>query len=670
MKLHRWLRKFLPRTKGSKQPTPGRRPRRKHLQVEQLEGRLLPSFTFNTLASFYPNAGNIFSPNSLVADTNGDLFGTTANGGTNGNGAVFEIPKGTTTINTLASFGAFTGGSEFSQTNSSGATPASESLVIDGNGNLFGATTQGGVNGLGTIFEVVAGSDNITPLASFDQSVTGDSEFEGGNPGTKLVLYNGNLFGINQGGGANSAGTVFEIPASSNSDTITVLAAFNGTNGDDPNSLAVDASGNLFGTTYYGGPATATNGGAGVIFEVPQGGTSITPLTSFSLTTPGTQFLGNLIVDGNDNLFATMAPDYQSGHGEVGPTTIFELPQGGTSITTVASFGNNISSVPFPTTLVEDANGNFFGTTETSTNSGGTLFEVANGSGSISTLTTFGTTVASGGDNGDNPDALIQSNGNLFGTTQKGGFDGPSGEGTVFDLAASTTTDTWTGAGKLKNGAPDPRWSNPDNWDNGVPQNGEDVDFPAGVAQMHVVNDIADFQPGTVEIDDSYQIDGLALDPAGIDVTGGDPVIATVDAESTAGSASATAGRFDNPAPDQNPWNVEAGDLKIGDLQGNETVLKQGAGTADIRREMTYTGTTTLQAGVLTLGGDLPASANLDINVPTGTATINTVAALNLKDTVNFQGGNLNVTGKGFTLSGPVTVSAATTISPAANVTV
>jgi uncharacterized repeat protein (TIGR03803 family) len=85
---------------------------------------------------------------SLIADANGDLFGTTQFGGTNNEGTVFELAKNgaSYTPSTLVSF---TGGS--------GGFQPWGSLIADAHGDLFGTTSGGGPNGFGTVFEIVKG---------------------------------------------------------------------------------------------------------------------------------------------------------------------------------------------------------------------------------------------------------------------------------------------------------------------------------------------------------------------------------------------------------------------------------------------------------------------------------------------------------------------------------
>jgi uncharacterized repeat protein (TIGR03803 family) len=122
-----------------------------------------------TLVSFNETNGRL-PEGTLIADAKGDLFGTTAQGGTNGDGTVFEIAKTATgyasTPTTLVSFNG-----------TDGAAPLA-SLTADAKGDLFGTTSQGGTNGDGTVFEIAktAAGYASTPitLVSFDGAASVD----------------------------------------------------------------------------------------------------------------------------------------------------------------------------------------------------------------------------------------------------------------------------------------------------------------------------------------------------------------------------------------------------------------------------------------------------------------------------------------------------------------
>jgi uncharacterized repeat protein (TIGR03803 family) len=368
------------------------------LRLETLEARTLPSIV--TLASF--NGSNGDSPiASLIEDSSGNLFGTTDAGGTFNNGTVFEVAAGSGSITTLASFNG-----------SNGAVPFA-GLIEDSSGNLFGTTREGGTSNSGTVFEVVAGSGSITTLASFNG-------FNGAIPSGGLVEDgSGNLFGTTFEG-LLGFGNVFEVAAGSGS--ITTLAWFDGSSGVDPIAgLVEDGSGNLFGTTFGGGRP-----GPGTVFEVVAGSGSITTLASFNGSNGADPFAG-LVEDRSGNLFGTTREGGTSNNG-----TVFEVAAGSGSITTLASFNGANGADPFAG-LVEDRSGNLFGTTrEGGASNIGTVFEVAAGSGSITTLESFD------GSNGANPYAgLVEDvSGNLFGTASGGG----SGYGTVFEIPRATST--------------------------------------------------------------------------------------------------------------------------------------------------------------------------------------------------------------------------------------
>ena len=143
-------------------------------------------------------------------------------------------------------------------------------MVLDGQGNMYGTTDGGGV-GAGTVFEIANGSNTITTLASFNGT---DGEF----PGSLVLDGQGNLYGTTAGVGASSGGTVFEI--ANGSKTITTLASFNVTNGFGPEGgLVLDGQGNLYGTTFSGGPYAD-----GTVFEIAKGSNAITTLASFNDT--------------------------------------------------------------------------------------------------------------------------------------------------------------------------------------------------------------------------------------------------------------------------------------------------------------------------------------------------------------------------------------------------
>jgi uncharacterized repeat protein (TIGR03803 family) len=216
------------------------------------------------LYSFCPNGyGNCtdgaFPQAGLIHDAADNLYGTTSGGGANGVGTVFKLsPDGAETV-----LYSFAGGAD-------GANPFA-GLIRDENGNLYGTTTAGGSSGQGTVFKVdPAGSETV--LYSF----TGGTD--GGYPEAGLVRdEKGNLYGTTFFGGRASppcysfCGVVFKVDTAGME---TVLYSFKGgADGLNPAaSLMWGKAGDLYGTTAYGGansnPSCATGVGCGVVFKI------------------------------------------------------------------------------------------------------------------------------------------------------------------------------------------------------------------------------------------------------------------------------------------------------------------------------------------------------------------------------------------------------------------
>jgi uncharacterized repeat protein (TIGR03803 family) len=280
-----------------------------------------------TKLAILPNA----SIGGLVIDSDGNLYGTTQQGGAYDDGTVFELAAGSGTITTLASFDGYDG------------AYSSSSLVLDGSGNLYGATVSGGTNNDGAVFEIAQGSGTITTLASF----TGTN---GVSPSGVVLDSEGNLYGTTQSGGAKNNGTVFELAQGSG--TITTLASFSGANGDSPkDGVVLDTSGNLYGTTQSEGAD-----GYGTIFEFVQGSGTITTLASFNGTDGGYPAAG-VVRDSNGNLFGVTSRTYNPHpYG-----TIFEIPNLSTPTLVPSQQPPSVVDINTPFTCMvtaDDASGN------------------------------------------------------------------------------------------------------------------------------------------------------------------------------------------------------------------------------------------------------------------------------------------------------------------------
>jgi len=195
-----------------------------------------------------------------IFDQAGNLYGTTSAGGTNGWGTVYQLkPSGSGwTENILHRF----------QNGSDGLTPTG-GVVFGPLGDLYGATQAGGMGGSGTVFE-------LTPVSGGSWNFSTQYGFPGAGVGgsyrTVVVDGSGNLYGTTSGGGAHQWGSVFKLTPSNSGWTYSSLHDFTGADGGTPyGSLAFDANGNLYGTTFFGGTGQCNAqgfAGCGVVFEI------------------------------------------------------------------------------------------------------------------------------------------------------------------------------------------------------------------------------------------------------------------------------------------------------------------------------------------------------------------------------------------------------------------
>ncbi len=203
------------------------------------------TWTQTTLYSFTGGKDGADPQAALMADSAGNLYGTTYSGGVSGNGVVFELirhkHKGTWTYRRLWNF---TGGND-------GGVPVS-ALSMDSAGNLYGTTTQGGTGVVGTVFELSPGANKWNWTESVLYNFTGNSD--GGEPmGNVLLGSDGNIYGTTAGYGEFNNGVVYRLtaPQSGGSWGFSVLHAFQGgSDGEVPrDGLIQDANGTLYGAT-------------------------------------------------------------------------------------------------------------------------------------------------------------------------------------------------------------------------------------------------------------------------------------------------------------------------------------------------------------------------------------------------------------------------------------
>ena len=244
--------------------------------------------TESVVHSFGHGTDGIEPIGGLAFDAAGNFYGTTLLGGVLGNGTVFEgtwSGKGWM-VRQIYDFGA----------SSTDAVNAVAGVTIDAAGNLYGTTSFGGTFGVGAIYKLTPSSTGWTESILYNFQGTDD----GANPVGGLILDQaGNLYGTTFDGGVNGGGTVYEL---SPDGTFTTLYSFSGGYGGPYNKLALDAKGNLYG---------ATNGealyGFGSVFKLSPGssGWTLTDLYDFANGADGGEPYGSVAVDASGNVFGT-----------------------------------------------------------------------------------------------------------------------------------------------------------------------------------------------------------------------------------------------------------------------------------------------------------------------------------------------------------------------------
>lgn len=254
------------------------------------------------LYSFTSLADGAYPVGDLVFDRSGNLYGTTAGGGTGscqvGCGTVFELSPNGNGAWTKTTLHSFQGGA------GDGASPDS-ALLIDSAGNLYGTTAVGGSYycyskpTCGTVFEMSPSGSGWTETVLH---VFTDGP-DGGNPAGLVFDSEGNLYGAaSSGPGEFGAGTIFELtPYQGGGWTFTVSYTFSDIGVSFPNAPTMDAAGNIYGGSQNGGVY-----GTGAAYKLTRsnGGWSYATIGSFSFGgASGNTPEGTVVVDAQGNVY-------------------------------------------------------------------------------------------------------------------------------------------------------------------------------------------------------------------------------------------------------------------------------------------------------------------------------------------------------------------------------
>jgi uncharacterized repeat protein (TIGR03803 family) len=306
-------------------------------------------------------------------------------------------------------------------TGKDGSLPG-QRLTLDSAGNLYGSTV-GNYPSIGSIFKL-APTGALKVLYAFP-----DGQQRLFTTGKLILDSQGNLYGVDQTGGASGNGSIFKLTPSG---VFTVLYSFTGKgDGAFPNGVISDAQGNFYGTTNRGGAF-----GQGTVFKfAPVSG--VTVLYSFMGQSDGGEpFDSALYRDSQGNLYGTTMFD----GGLISFGVVFKVAPAGTESVLHTFHGGSDGGHP-KGSLIADSDGNLYGTTSSGEGlHGGTVFRITP-SGVLTELHTFF------GSDGFDPNAglAIDAQGNLYGTTFSGGL---SNDGVVFKMTPEgdeTVLDDFSG---------------------------------------------------------------------------------------------------------------------------------------------------------------------------------------------------------------------------------
>jgi uncharacterized repeat protein (TIGR03803 family) len=386
---------------------------------------------FQVLHTFADGADGGYPYTGLIIDAKGNLYGTTNQGGGsgtcypayNGCGTVFELSpsKSRWKFKTLYTF----------QGGQDGQGPYG-GVMFGPDGSLYGTTVDGGnatcPGGCGSVFNLKPSKQTWTETVLYDFQGNNDGYYPTGN---LAMDSSGNIYGTTYIGGAYGPGIVYELTNSGGNWTENILWNFSGqTDGANPQSgVVLGAGGTLYTTTLTGGLNDE-----GTVDELTESGSTWAEETLYAFQngdSTGINPNAGLLLESTGVLIG--ATEYGGAHR--GGTVFSLTPSGGNwNIAPVYSFRAKTCCAGPAASLIMDATGNLYGTTQASLGVNyGTVFKLTpkRDHWVRKVLHTF-----TGGSDGSTPlDALVlDSAGNLYGTTLLGGSPVNGGYGVVFEI--------------------------------------------------------------------------------------------------------------------------------------------------------------------------------------------------------------------------------------------
>jgi uncharacterized protein (TIGR03437 family) len=318
--------------------------------------RMTPSGALTTLYTFCSQAGcadGVGPEGGLLQAADGNFYGTTTFGGSNGAGTVFKLTPAAT-LTTLYTFCTQLGCAD-------GAEPQA-GLIQASDGNFYGTTQTSGVNNAGTVFKLTP-TGTLTTLYNFCSQA---GCVDGHAAGKVIQGSDGNLYGTTQLGGTNGAGTAFQLSLGGVLTTLYNFCSQAGcADGDGPDGLIQASDGNLYGTTYGTPPDSAGSMVVfhGTIFKLTLSGTLATLYTFCSQT--GCSDGGNpavgVIQASDGNFYGTTASGGTNPNLADGTVFKFALTSSPT-LPTISPTGGVVNGASFQTVIGANSWITIFGT--------------------------------------------------------------------------------------------------------------------------------------------------------------------------------------------------------------------------------------------------------------------------------------------------------------------
>jgi uncharacterized repeat protein (TIGR03803 family) len=376
--------------------------------------QLVQAQTFTVLHTFTGGSDGGNPRTGLMIDQGGNFYGTAfSGGGFGGGGLAFKFTHATGGW-ILTPIYDFSNGNQ-------GFSP--DSVLVQFGGAIYGTNYHGGNNDNGSVFKLrppatICPTTDCLWNATFLYEFTGEPD--GSVPIGGLVFgQDGNIYGSTQyGGGQDNPGTIYELTPSGGGWTETVLYRFTGgSDGSYINGIIMGPDGNFYGTALYGG-----DGNRGTVFELARSGSgwAFSVLHTFQGGADGQSPTAGLMMDPSGNLYGTTAALGPDGGGTVFELT---LVNGSWTFNTVYGFAGQGTCGPYAA-LTMDSQGSLYGTTYCAgPHTAGTIFKLTNSNGSwVQTVLHTFTDGVDGGF--PYSSVSVDANGNTYGTTLYGGLQG------------------------------------------------------------------------------------------------------------------------------------------------------------------------------------------------------------------------------------------------------